>query len=94
VKEHVLELAQSRNGLRVVVLDLSGNHELDVETVDMLAELADSLADTRLELSLGAVHTEAARMLRRAGLDGRARIESTLDAATGQGLSAPPELGV
>jgi SulP family sulfate permease len=84
VKEHLLELVQSRNpGPHVVVLDLSGNHELDLETIDMLAELNGSLAAGRVELRLGAVHVSAAKVLRRAGLDERVRIEPTLEAATG-----------
>jgi high affinity sulfate transporter 1 len=82
VKERVLaEVAAAEPAPRVVVLDLSASGELDVQDVDTLAELADALARDGIELRLASVRAAAAEMLRRAGLDRRARVAPTIDAA-------------
>ena len=83
VKERLTELVLTADPRpRTVVLDLAGNHELDLETIDMLAELADALHARGVELRLGAVHAGVHGLLRRGGVAGRLRIEPTLDAAT------------
>ena len=83
VKERLTELVLTADPRpRTVVLDLAGNHELDLETIDMLAELADALHARGVELRLGAVHAGVHGLLRRGGVAGRVRIEPTLDAAT------------
>jgi high affinity sulfate transporter 1 len=70
---------------RVVVLDLSQNADLDVETADMLGELAGALATQRIALRLAYVRTDAAAVLHRAGVDRRARLDPTIDAARDDG---------
>ena len=64
-----------------VVLDLAESPDLDVETLDTLAELADMLAAEGFELRLAAVRAPALELLRRSGLAARVRIDPTLDAA-------------
>jgi hypothetical protein len=63
-KDRLLELAHADPLRKALVLYLSTNHELDVETVDMLAELADTLAKEGIELRLAAPHTAALELLR------------------------------
>jgi high affinity sulfate transporter 1 len=70
---------------RVVVLDLSQNRDLDVETADMLDELAAALAADGIQLRLADVRSDAAEILRRVGVDRRARIAPTIDAARDDG---------
>jgi MFS superfamily sulfate permease-like transporter len=65
----------------VLVLDLTRNDEIDVQTIDMLDELSVQLAREGVELRLAAVHVPVLELLRRSGLTGRVRIEPTLDAA-------------
>jgi MFS superfamily sulfate permease-like transporter len=65
----------------VLVLDLAQNDDLDVETLDTLAELADELAGDGIELRLAAVRAPALELLGRRGLVPRVKIEPTLDAA-------------
>jgi MFS superfamily sulfate permease-like transporter len=65
----------------VLVLDLTRNDEIDVQTIDMLDELSVQLAREGVELRLAAVHAPVLELLRRSGLTGRVRIEPTLDAA-------------
>lgn len=82
VKERPLALvraAEPRPG--VLVLDLAQNDDLDVETLDTVAEPADELAGDGVELRLAAVRQPAVELLRRRGLVQRVRIEPTLDAA-------------
>jgi MFS superfamily sulfate permease-like transporter len=66
---------------RVVVLDLSETPDLDVDTLDGLAELAETLAADGIEFRLAAVRGRALELLRRSGLADGLRIEPTLDAA-------------
>ena len=87
MKERVVDLvAQAEARPRAVVLDLSGNTELDVQTADTLAELSEALARNGVELRLAAVRAPALALLERAGLTGRIPILPTLDAA----VSGPP----
>ena len=81
VKDRILELARRPPQPRVVVLDLAQSADLDVETLDALAELADGLFVSSTELRLSSAGTHVAELLRRSGLDARLRIEPSLDAA-------------
>jgi sulfate permease, SulP family len=82
VKEHIVDmLAEAAPRPPAVVLDLSGNTELDLQTVDTLAELSETLARDGVELRLAAVRAPALELLERAGLTGRIPILPTLDAA-------------
>jgi SulP family sulfate permease len=83
VKERILDLAyESEPRPQAVVLDLADSHELDVQSLDMLAELAEELAAQGIELRLASVRARPLELLRRAGLTDRFRIEPTVDAAT------------
>jgi sulfate permease, SulP family len=82
VKEHIVDLlGKAEPRPPAVVLDLSGNTELDVQTVDTLSELSQALAKDGVELRLAAVRAPALELLERAGLTGRIPILPTLDAA-------------
>jgi SulP family sulfate permease len=82
IKERLLALARSTEPKpRVVVLDLAESPDLDIETLDALGELADTLATEGVELRLATVRARALELLDRAGLRGRIRVEPTLDAA-------------
>jgi MFS superfamily sulfate permease-like transporter len=75
-KERLLGIVREREQTpRALVLDLGPNHELDLETADMLAELADALGASGVELRLGGVHAPVLELLRRSGLAGRVRAE-------------------
>jgi sulfate permease, SulP family len=63
VRERALALAREA-GAGTLILDLSQSTDLDVETLDMLAGLRDSV-----DLRLASVHPRAREMLRRAGLE-------------------------
>jgi MFS superfamily sulfate permease-like transporter len=81
VKEHLLALvrdAGERPGALVLELDQS---DIDVETLDVLAELNEALAAESVELRLASVRVPVVELLRRSGLTERVRIEPTLDAA-------------
>jgi MFS superfamily sulfate permease-like transporter len=64
-----------------IVLDLAQSAELDVESVDVLGELADALGADGIELRVADVRAPALGMLRRSGLAGRVAIAPTIDAA-------------
>ena len=82
VKERIIDLVyDSEPRPRAVVFDLADSHDLDVESLDMLGELAEELAAQGIELRLAAVRAPALELLRRSGLTGRLRIEPTVDAA-------------
>jgi MFS superfamily sulfate permease-like transporter len=82
VKQYVLELARTEDAPpRAVVLDMADDHDVDVETLDMLNELVEPLSRAGVELRLAAVHAPVVELLRRGGLTARVRIEPTLDAA-------------
>ena len=82
VKEHVIDFASAADPKpRTLILDLAGNHGLDVETLDTLGELEDALAADGIELRLGGVPASALPLLQRSGLVSRLRVEPTLDAA-------------
>lgn len=77
-KERVLALAEHSDA-PVVVLDLSLSAELDVESVDMLGELAEGLQAAGVELQLASVRAPVLDILRRAGITERVRIVPTLE---------------
>ena len=80
VKERVLALVAERSP-RAVILDLSGSTELDIQTADMLGELAAALHRDGIELCLAEVRAPALEILARSGVAERVRVEATLDAA-------------
>ena len=80
VKERVLALVAERSP-RAVILDLSGSTELDIQTADMLDELAAALHRDGIELCLAEVRAPALEILARSGVAERVRVEATLDAA-------------
>jgi SulP family sulfate permease len=82
-KEHLLGIARKDEPLpEALVLDLGANHDLDLETLDTLGELAEALATDGVELRLAGVHAPVLELLRRSGLASKVRVEPTLDAAT------------
>jgi sulfate permease, SulP family len=84
VKERLLGIVREAEPRpEAVILDLGATHDLDVESLDTLGELADALAAEGVELRFAAVHAPVLELLRRGGLSARVRIEPTLDAATG-----------
>ncbi len=64
---------------RAVVLELVESADLDVGTLDALAELAGELERDGIELRLAAARRPALRLLERAGLGDR--VAPTIDAA-------------
>jgi high affinity sulfate transporter 1 len=82
VKERLLGVVRAADPPpQVVVLDLAESPGLDVETLDMLGEIAVALEAEGVEFRLASVRAPALRLLRRGGLDGRISIDPTLDAA-------------
>lgn len=82
VKERLLGIVRGlEQPPEALVLDLGANYDLDLEALDMLAELTDALAADGIELRLAQVHVAVLEILRRGGLADRLRIEPTLDAA-------------
>ena len=79
VKERVLELVAQQEP-RAVVLELDQG-DLDLETLDMLGELADALRAESVALRLASVRLSARELLERAGLMDKVHVEPTLDAA-------------
>jgi len=74
VKDGVMALAKDA---RVVVLDLEVSTELDVQSADMLLELAGELRRGGVELRLTRVHPRAHEVLRRAGVTDQVPVEAT-----------------
>jgi high affinity sulfate transporter 1 len=84
VQDRLLALVHSAEPRpRALVLDLSESPGLDVETLDMLADLAGRLEAEGVELALGGVYARALDLLRKSGLADRIRVERTVDAAVG-----------
>lgn len=81
VKEQLLELARTAPLPQAIVLDLETSHDLDVASLDALAELATALAEGGSELRLASVREPVLEILRRGGLADRVRIDPTVDAA-------------
>lgn len=81
VKDHLLALVRDAEPRpAAVVLDLYQS-DADVETLDMLAELAAALEAESVQLRLASVRGPVLELLRRSGLAGRVRIEPTLEQA-------------
>jgi sulfate permease, SulP family len=82
VKDRIVEAVEDAEPRPVaVVLDLSRNDEIDIGSLDMLADLVDALARDGVELRFAAAHAHVLELLERDGFTGRVRIEPTLDAA-------------
>jgi sulfate permease, SulP family len=81
VKDHLLALArQAPAPPRGVVLELDQT-DIDVQSVDMLGELAEALSDLPGGLTLARARRPVLDLLRRAGVDRRVRLEPTIDTA-------------
>jgi SulP family sulfate permease len=74
----------------VVVLDLSASVELDVQSVDSIAELVQQLGREGIVLRLAAVREPAAAVLRRAGVTPDVSASPTVDVAVDDGTATPP----
>lgn len=61
------------------MLELSESPDLDLQTLDILGELADALTAEGVELRLASVRAPVLELLRRSGLLSRVRVEPTLD---------------
>ena len=82
VSDRVLALAgKARPQPETVVLDLSLSPDLDVQSADMLDDLARELARTGVELRLAAVRAPARGVLQRSGLAARVRLAESIDDA-------------
>ena len=77
VKDRLVRFA---DGEDVLVLALSQT-DIDVESLDMLAELAATLSLGGIELRLAEVRAPVRELLERSGLADRVRVEPTVDAA-------------
>ena len=75
VKKALLELVgRAEPPPSVLVLDISRNDELDIQTLDMLGELTGELGSRGVELRLAAAHGGVAELLGRSGLSGQVRV--------------------
>jgi MFS superfamily sulfate permease-like transporter len=82
VKERLLELARAQvPPPRAVVLELGESPDLDVETLDALADLTRTLTAEGIELRLASVRAPALALLERSGLAARVRIAPRVDSA-------------
>jgi hypothetical protein len=72
------------------VLDLAGSAGLDVESVDMLADLAGRLAGRGVDLRLANVRERAHELLGRRGLLPRVRVPRSIDGAVVPGTDTTP----
>jgi SulP family sulfate permease len=75
VKDHLLELVRSAEPPPETVVIQLYQGDVDVESLDMLAELNDALAAEGVELRLTRVRPAVLRLLRRSGLAERVQIE-------------------
>ena len=90
VREHVLEaVAAADPRPEVVVLDLSQSVDLDLQSVDGIADLARQLQAEGVELRLAAVRAQSATILRRAGITPDMVAEPTVTAAIDAGVRPP-----
>lgn len=82
VKDRMLELVDgAATPLKAVVLQLAESPDLDVESLDMLADLARVLGTRGIELRLTSVRAPVLELLRRSGVAEQVRVEPTVDAA-------------
>jgi SulP family sulfate permease len=90
VRERVLEaVAAAEPRPEVVVLDLSQSVDLDLQSVDGIADLARQLRADGIELRLAAVRAPAAVILERAGIVPGVAASPTVSAAVDGALSRP-----
>jgi SulP family sulfate permease len=90
VRERVLkDVAGAEPRPEVVVLDLSQSVELDLQSVDAIAELARQLQAEEVELRLAAVRAPAAVILERAGVTPGVPAAPTVSAAVDGAVSSP-----
>lgn len=92
VRERVLEAAAAATPRpEVVVLDLSQSVDLDLQSVDGIADLARQLRAQDVELRLAAVRAPAAKILQRAGVTPGVPAFPTVTAAVdgGRAVSGP-----
>jgi SulP family sulfate permease len=89
-KERVLAQATSGSDAqaRLVVVDLSANDELDVQTADTLGELATAAERRGISICLVGVRRPAAGLLDRAGVMENVATAPTIDAALAQDSAA------
>lgn len=81
VKDRLLDLAVTEPRPRALVLDLAESPDLDLESLDMLGELATALDARGIELRIASVRSRALELLQRGGVADKVAIEPTLDAA-------------
>ena len=82
VKDRMLELVDGASTPpRAVVLQLAESPDLDVESLDMLADLARVLSARGIELRLTSVRAPVLELLRRSGVAEQVRVEPTVDEA-------------
>jgi sulfate permease, SulP family len=80
VKERLLDFVEAAEPKpEVLVLELAESPDLDLQTVDVLGELADALTAKGVELRLAPVRAPALELLRRSGLLSRVQVQPTLD---------------
>jgi SulP family sulfate permease len=90
VRERVLEaVAAADPRPEVVVLDLSQSVDLDLQSVDGIADLARQLRAVGVELRLAAVRAPAAAILERAGVTPGVPASPTVSAAVGGAVNRP-----
>jgi sulfate permease, SulP family len=77
------------NSVRERVLDLSQSVELDLQSVDGIADLARQLRAKGMELRLAAVRAPAAEVLERAGVTPGVAASPTVSAAVDGAVSRP-----
>jgi MFS superfamily sulfate permease-like transporter len=82
-KQRLLELVDAADPPpQAVVIDASAVADLDVESLDSLAELETTLRQRGIELRLAAVRARPRELLERSGLADRVGFVPTLEAAT------------
>ena len=81
VKDHLLALVRAADPKPAAVVLEFDQSNVDLDGLDMLAELADALAAESIELRLASVRAPVLDLLRRSGLLEKLRVEPTLDAA-------------
>jgi MFS superfamily sulfate permease-like transporter len=82
VETRLLELVASADPkAEALVLDVSATTDLDVQSADMLAEVAERLAKDGVELRLVDVRAPALDRLRRRGLVPGLRVDASIDDA-------------
>ncbi len=96
-ERQVLALARNEDPRpRVLILDVGATTDVDVTTLDAIAELLAQLRDESIELRVAQVRWRARERMERAGLleaIGRDRVFRSIAAALGEAVSAAGEAG-